>query len=416
MSDLQNPFYYYSNEYSSNKKLDNLRVKNCRFFFDFAQMVNVNPSGIINNDYYSNPLSNTLSNTYINWEECELYFSDGNGEYVDASNQINPSHYAQLFNMDPTIQTAFDWNEFVSPADYQYTMFQIRVPLRNFLPEDKWRIWSDKQYVALLGHNLYKSGCNFALSGQESSIINVPSSTSALDMGHTLHPINFTYNESGAYTLADGYSITPYSQSESAYIQPTDTLHITFVRLQQPLYVNEIVPLVLGCISYGEYYDIPITANFGSKINFDYDESYSLPKNIGEERQIINNFQGPPPWTHYQTEDNRQTSLPPWTLSEEFKPFRGRRRWELEFGGILEDDLFPDRFDNIKLDGNNYNKEYKDTIYTKLITQLPNTRFMFMPDANDPHNIAICKLDGDVKITKQTHGIYNISLNVREVW
>lgn len=82
----------------------------------------------------------------------------------------------------------------------------------------------------------------------------------------------------------------------------------------------------------------------------------------------------------------------------------------------MEADLFPDRFDNIDEDGNNYEKEYQDSVYTRLITQLPNTRFMFMPDITDPHNIAICKLDGDVEINKQTHGIYDIALNVREVW
>ena len=416
---LNNPFEYYSYDFSQYKKLNNLQVKNCRFFFDYAQSANINPSGVINNDFYTQPTDNIFSNTYINWEDCQLVFLK-NGEMLPADSQINPNHWAQLFNLDPTIQTAFDSGEFVTPSEYHLTGFQLQVPLRNFMPLDKWiNVEFDKLYVAVLGHNLYSSGCDFSLSGNQGSF-GIPSEFTSFNGFHTLLPINFrqTSEDSGiCMAVADGYSITPYSQTESSsYIQPTDTLYFTFLSKTAPLYVNTINPLSIGCISFGEYYDVPIATNFGSRINFDYEGAYNTPNNIGGERHVVNNFQAPPPWTHYLTDDNRQIALQPWTLSEEFKQFRGRRTWEVEFGGILEADLFPERFDNIAPSGANYTKEYSDSIYSRLITQLPNNRFMFMPDTTDPHNIAICKLDGEVEISKQTHGIYNISLNVREVW
>ena len=418
-TELTNPFEYYSYDFSQFKKLNNLTVKKCRFFFDFAQMVNVNTSGVINNDFYSQPQENVLSNTYIDWTDYELRYVDSNN-YLSGGEQayINPNHVAQLFNMDPTIQTTFDWLSYGASLDWNQSYFRLRVPLRNFLPKDIWRVnRMDRQYVAVLGHNFHLSGVNFSLDG--TLVQNNPNASHAFHQLHTLLPINFHLEHTGTKTCtapADGYSITPYSQTTSSIALDTEYLYFTFKRVNQPLYVNEVNPLRVGCISYGDYYDIPVDANMGSQISFNYENSYNLPKNIGGERHVTNNFQAPPPWTHYETDDNRQISLGPWTLSEEFKPFRGRRTWQLEFGGILEADLFPDRFDNIDENGYNYDKEYQDSVYTRLITQLPNTRFMFMPDITDPHNIAICKLDGDVEINKQTHGIYDIALNVREVW
>ena len=125
-TELTNPFEYYSYDYSQFKKLNNLTVKKCRFFFDFAQMVNVNTSGVINNDFYSQPVNNVLSNTYIDWTDYTLQYVDVNGAQ-DATGAINQNHVAQLFNMDPTIQTSFDWLSYGASQNWQNSYFLLNL-------------------------------------------------------------------------------------------------------------------------------------------------------------------------------------------------------------------------------------------------------------------------------------------------
>lgn len=281
-TELTNPFEYYSYDYSQFKKLNNLTVKKCRFFFDFAQMVNVNTSGVINNDFYSQPVNNVLSNTYIDWTDYTLQYVDVNGAQ-DATGAINQNHVAQLFNMDPTIQTSFDWLSYGASQNWQNSYFLLKVPLRNFLPKDIWRVnRMDRQYIAVLGHNLHLSGCNFSLTDSQAPQ-NRPNASNAFSQFHTLLPINFHLEQTGVDTCtapADGYSISPYSQSTSSIALDTDYLYFAFRRVNQPLYVNEVNPLRIGCISYGDYYDIPVDANMGSQISFNYENSYNLPKTL----------------------------------------------------------------------------------------------------------------------------------------
>jgi len=406
---------------------NNLGVENCRFFFDYFQYSNLTygtyfdvgyPARLVDSpiiDGQSVPyFDRALSHQLLNWGHVKFFDGSLNNELSDL---VPTSKVSQLFNLDPTIQTTIPTDVFEEELIMSIPSQIIGYSFRQ----------KEMDYMMMLGHNAKSCEIGFKLYGGDvggdsepwNGVTTISDESGPFD--NSFAPINLAHEQSGMYqySLKNGWSGT-WINPMSTYIGK-DIL-LSFRKGHPPEYMQtQQSHFVMGALSMGETYLLPIDPNLDSQISFNMDGTYRQKRTLGNNVARDSNYNTPPGWSTYTDDGVNGTGkiqiIKPWTLDQEYKQFRGRRVWNINIGGIPEATMFPEHFQVLShiadVDTDN---SYPTDMYSKLIARLPNVRFMFMPNAKDPHNIAICKLDSSIEITQDTLGFYNVSFTIKEVW
>ena len=221
----------------------------------------------------------------------------------------------------------------------------------------------------------------------------------------------------------------------------------------------------LGALSWGIYYDIPVSPDLDLTMEIEYDGVNNI-KTLSGNTITQANYQGSPWW--YDVDGNR---VEPWAISRTVEQIvadvlasgselnvvdiiavaqenlknstlnkrNGRRIWNLKFSYMSDKDLFASNYgsstyietdtnyDSIDLDtdenNNNifyYNIDTDDSFGAQVLNKISHgEKFIFQPDstANNPSDFAICTLDGDSFSMKRTaFNVYDIEMKIREVW
>jgi len=158
-----------------------------------------------------------------------------------------------------------------------------------------------------------------------------------------------------------------------------------------------------------------------------------LQRGLGGGDFVNINNDGSPAWLRGQ----------PWTLnrkasSDTGNPVldmkigrNGRRKWDMSFSYISNDDLFYDHKESLSFGSMQYNDQNEETLFTTKseIQQLWDLTlggalpFLFTPDKDagngngDDVEYCVCRLDQDsFKVTQVAYQVWNVRLSVVEVW
>ena len=266
-------------------------------------------------------------------------------------------------------------------------------------------IFTDKGFVAILGHNYQNIG------GGEAHI--------KLSDGNWIEGsgdirINCESNNLVSY---NGFSIRSFDLSNA----------INFIQLHTNQYDDNIS---FGSVIIGDYYDMPHSPDLQLTMKREYKGIKTIETKGGS--TLSNNMWKTPMWgdrNAWEVWDATQELQNQTTLGRS-----GRRIWTLNFSYLDNSDVFGSNQLLNKSTGNitgldsddytnsnhNFNLLTDDNFYSQVIHktnggQLP---FIFQPDSSSASydNFAICKLDNNFQFDQVANNVYNINLTIREVW
>ena len=188
----------------------------------------------------------------------------------------------------------------------------------------------------------------------------------------------------------------------------------------------------IGAITFGKYIDLPVSPDLKVVKSIDFD-GVSVQRGLGGGDFVNINNDGSPAWLRGQ----------PWTLnrkasSDTGNPVldmkigrNGRRKWDMSFSYISNDDLFYDHKESLSFGSMQYSDQDEETLFTTKseIQQLWDLTlggalpFLFTPDKDagngngDDVEYCVCRLDQDsFKVTQVAYQVWNVRLSVVEVW
>ena len=192
---------------------------------------------------------------------------------------------------------------------------------------------------------------------------------------------------------------------------------------------SDVTSTPIGDFSAGWSYTMPQSPDLELTQTFS-NESLKVQTTKGGATLTNKGWNQPPKWGVY----------PQWKRSPNDVAYPTRRSWNLKFSFISDEKLMPQFFNELAPNGNNRGiferipmsddpdtdvdessfEEYsiKDNFLTKVYAgtngfQLP---FIFQPDHN-VEEYAICRVNQDsVVFTQVAHRVYDVSLNIIEVW
>tara|TARA_Y100001963_G_scaffold34625_1_gene48213 strand:+ start:223 stop:1239 length:1017 start_codon:yes stop_codon:yes gene_type:complete len=195
------------------------------------------------------------------------------------------------------------------------------------------------------------------------------------------------------------------------------------------------IPVNLGCISFGSYYDMPHSPELDITMEIEFD-GFDTVKTLGGATMTNVRYAGSPWW--YDVDANK---VEPWAVGDStaITKRNGRRTWSMKFSYLDQKNLLSSNYmsnhymeNNSGYDsddlGTNENDEQQfyfnidndDSFVSQVLNKVGNgQRFIFQPDntANNPSDFAIAMLDQDsLQIKQVANGVYDISLKITEVW
>ena len=203
------PYRYYKTLDRLNNQDKNLKIRQCRFYFDYFQLLNQSPwdwTKLGEYDY-----------THENIHEVRISLWEGgsvdafrNDELV-AEDIIPESMKSQFFNLDPTVQNIINLKDYFGVSDAEGDEIRIRVPTRLMQGIDHFE--ANVTYMMSLGHNLKTVGMNFGF-GHEGTWERVYNDygSACPDGGYTgdIIPVNYEWrggNNIPPNPLHDGWSL-----------------------------------------------------------------------------------------------------------------------------------------------------------------------------------------------------------------
>ena len=198
-------------------------------------------------------------------------------------------------------------------------------------------------------------------------------------------------------------------------------------------------------IVVGAFYDMPHSPELSLTMHREM-EGVHKKKGLGGNEFIdysytkSRDWNGAPAWELYQGEGSDLSDTNPFAkpqISEKLKDLSkiGRRIWELEFNYLSDTDIFTDissltNYETVSPSGETFSEG--DSVSENTLTQqsrffshvLHKTNggqlpFIFQPDNENfnPDNFAICKFDMNTFEYEQVaNGVYNIKVQIKEVW
>ena len=202
-----------------------------------------------------------------------------------------------------------------------------------------------------------------------------------------------------------------------------------------PNLVYPFSPPNLGSLSFGSYFDMPVSVDLNLSLDIEFD-GYDSATTLGGSTLTNVRYSGSPYWY-----DNNANKRVPFAVGDSsgFAKRNGRRTWSMDFSYISDKDLFASNYmdthytettddynsedlGTINSETNQlyYNINTDDSFIAQVLNRVGNgERFIFQPDNtnNNPDQFAICVLDqNSLKIDQVAYKVYNISLKIMEVW
>ncbi|MAH48349.1 hypothetical protein CMI37_21165 [Candidatus Pacearchaeota archaeon] len=274
--------------------------------------------------------------------------------------------------------------------------------------DNKW-----KAYTALLGHNSSSAQAKirFSLDGgvtysdYPNNYINYSPDTSSPHDGFTLC---YEFDNTGS-TLTFG--LDPVSDTYSSDFK-------------------------IGCISHGNYYDMPNAPNLSLAMSRDYGGTKEFTTYNGNSMSNTM-WSKAPKWGDLGAwELAGDPSVGGWEA--DIAPYirglskSGRRTWDLKFSYMSDSDLWGPNQMLTNYETSGYSDGDGDDVFTNTLLNDDNffsqvwhktlggtLPFIFQPNSSDsnPDQFAICKIANNSLKAKQTaHNVYDISLKIEEVW
>ena len=283
---------------------------------------------------------------------------------------------------------------FVADAGYTFSVYMEFYSAPYIQTTDqKW-----KAYTAILGHNIQSAGSRLRFT--VNTYPNIPNKF--INWGS-----NYGSTPHNGFTLCcdfDSYSNDDRMTYEFSTVDPAGFSE----------------DLNIGCISHGNYYDMPHSPDLNITMTRELDGVKRFRTKGGSD--LINyKYLKAPNWGEN----------PPWELQSQVAITRvGRRIWDLNYSFLQDSDIFPDvnSLTNYETSGYSDGDDITantiledDSLFGRVIHktrggQLP---FIFQPDNNNfnPDGFAICKFDMNSFSFKQTSNtIYSCQLKIKEIW
>ena len=244
--------------------------------------------------------------------------------------------------------------------------------------------------------------------------------------------INLEFDTSGVFYIYNkGFSMFTYNRDIGT---ASDILKFyNMYHLDSNTY--EPIPLYMGCITFGSYYDMPVSPDLDLSMEIEFDGVNNIKTTSGHTITQAN-YQGSPWW--YDADGNK---VEPWSVGQStgVSKRNGRRIWSLKFSYMSDKDLFASNYgsstymetdtdyDSADLDtdtdNNNifyYNIDNDNSFSSQVLNKISHgEKFIFQPDntANNPSDFAICVLDGDsFDMKRVAPNVYDMEMKIREVW
>ena len=186
-------------------------------------------------------------------------------------------------------------------------------------------------------------------------------------------------------------------------------------------------------IQLGHFYDMPVSPDLDIEMEIEFD-GFDSQTTIGGSTLTNVKYYGNPMWN----------DLNAWEVghkSDNYYRRNGRRKWNLKFGFIADEDLFASNYSTTNFlsntgDNSGYNSADIETsengdvfantladdnsFHSRVLNYIGNgQRFIFQPnsDNNNPDQFAVCVLDQDsISINQVAFKSYEMSLKIKEVW
>ena len=309
------------------------------------------------------------------------------GGYV----HLNPTQ-AKVWNEVPSQQDAVGSND--------TRVFITGTQINNF--------FSEKSFLALLGHNLHSAGAFFKVEGFVGGVGEYSYAYNFSDLindrhqsGNTIYPDG---NDGFTMSTFDGTGIQDDKDSLSIRLDATGGSYT--------------VPPQINSAFLGTYYDMPNSPDLSLKLSFEYDGVKTIQTRGGATLSNAT-YTKPADWGNGGA----------WQLGQDIdgNPVdnlrSGRRVWDLSFSYISDSHLMPmvaassnigaDANDTTLLDGTDF---FSQVWNRTLAGHLP---FIFQANNsnNSPDQFSICRFDMDaLEYDQVAHNVYNVKLKIREVW
>ena len=192
----------------------------------------------------------------------------------------------------------------------------------------------------------------------------------------------------------------------------------------------------LNCLTMGHYYEMPRSPDLNLTMTTEFDGFDQLTTQGGATITNVR-YTGNPQWAG----NNAWEIIPPNQSSNPYYKRNGRRTWKLNFSYLDATDVFASNYssnnwlsnttdnsgydsDDIETSDNgdvfSYTLADDDSFGAKVLNFIGSgQRFIFQPDNtnNNPDQFAICILDQDSLVLKQTaSNVYDVSMKIVEVW
>ena len=247
-------------------------------------------------------------------------------------------------------------------------------------------LFSAKNYVAALGHNMATEGSDLYIKDAAGGYI---------DLSEVVNLYPHKNDGHDGFTLAT-MTVAPKSIALGVYVDDG-----TFV--DETTYI--------GSLLLGTYYTMPHAPDLNLTLTREYSGIKTLETKGGS--SLSNDFgSSPPKWGDRSA----------WQLGDVDFSVGGRRIWDLSFSFLSDSSIFPETptetSSPVGWQDTTTTPDFMSEVLRKCNGgQLP---FIFQPDSgnSDPFSgFAICKFDQSSFQFKQVaNSVYDVSLKIREVW
>ena len=374
-----------------------------------------------------------------------LKSNDWNGNY----------HNGYFIGLNPSLDTRIYTGD--ANASAPEDSFAISVDLKEAVPN---RTLNSVNFCGVLGHNINQyseaaNGCEakFIACKKDNMDSGIGNHTDMGDItpyywNNSDEPAEIINATNLGFNLGidnSGFSLSKVAFGESSDYDATKDEVDRFVFRMQWRDVNDNIiggeysPVVvsgdwkLNCLVMGHFYDMPRSPDLNLTMTTEFDGFDQLTTQGGATITNVR-YTGNPQWAGNNA----------WEIGDSNKYYKrnGRRTWKLNFSYLDAKDVFASNYssnaylqDGTRSSNDDYHNnndltsdrdafEYTladdDSFGAKVLNFIGSgQRFIFQPDNtnNNPDQFAICILDQDSLVLKQTaSNVYDVSMKIVEVW
>ena len=317
-------------------------------------------------------------------------------------------------NLTSDIWRTLPVNPITVESSIQQTAANVTLP---FLGSDNNVAGNNRDFIAILGHNLAQSVGYFALSQVAgSSFNNTLELTEIVNLG-VLNSADTAFAYDVQY---NGFTIASFDGSGNNGIE----------------YMPQYALQEIGSIVVGSFYEMPHSPDLSLTLSREYGGTKTIETKGGSSLSNTT-WRKPTNWGSAASWELWYGSGSPQSLSQ-----TGRRIWDLSFSYLDDGDVWGsnqtllkgtdsafaysvdvDAYDtgDLQSDGKDFSFNvltdysfYSQVIHKTNGGQLP---FIFQPNKDDNTVFAICKLDmKSIKFDQVANSVYNCKIRIREVW